>query len=122
MYQSSLNEVLQFRNLKNKGLPDSAIEEIVTNELVLTAHHRDMKRKYWQKFLVHKGQNYDWTSFKVQYGQSYIPPGVPLCGLQLIIYCENYFNGPFSGETSIFLGIFKRRSYKRNCLKNIRIS
>lgn len=80
----------QLHNLKDKGLPDSAIEEIVTKELVLTAHHRDMKRKNWQKFLVHKGQDYDWTSFIVQYGQSYIPPGISICGLNLIVYCENY--------------------------------
>ena|GEM_PF-3744482 len=80
----------QLQNLRNKGLPDRSIEKIVTDELALTAHHRDMKRKHWQKFLVHKGQNYDWTSFKVQHGQSYTPTGIPLCGLNLIVYCENY--------------------------------
>jgi Restriction endonuclease len=80
--------LMRLNELKEKGLHNDSIEQILCLEIESRATYRNMLRRHWNEFMVFKGKDYDWTLFHINYGNTYISP--LSCGFILIIYCEKY--------------------------------
>jgi len=87
-----LNGLRRLHQLRGKGLPESARQNLLVQEISMMVEHRDLKRRYWRESVIHNGTAPAWTTVRATLGNAYLPP-VALVGAAFAFFCAERDQG-----------------------------